>query len=161
MIKDIRLDDRLIHGQVLCSWIPRNSINKIVVVDDEIVEDKVRKSALKFGCPEKVSLSFHSAAKTAEILNKNGDDGYNVMILCRGPVAVWKMVEAGYKVEKITVGNMSPRGNDDVHIEGTTYASPEEVEAFKNLIKNGTKVYLQCLPKDNPKDLKPFFEKLK
>jgi len=49
MICDVRIDDRLIHGQVTGCWIPHYSLDKIVVIDEEILKDKTRKAALKFG----------------------------------------------------------------------------------------------------------------
>ena len=159
MIKDVRLDDRLIHGQVCGYWIPANSINKIVIVDDEIIKDKQRKSVLKFGCPANVSLSFHSAAKTAEILNKGGDVGSNVMLLFREPKPIVDMVKAGYKIEKVTVCNLTPKSKEDIQVKGTTYVDQERITAFKELINNGVKVILQTTPKDNPEDLKDFFDK--
>lgn len=159
MIKDIRLDDRLIHGQVCGYWIPANSINKIVIVDDEIIKDKQRKSVLKFGCPNNVSLSFHSAEKTAEILNKGGDEGYNVMLLFRDPKPILDMVNAGYKINKVSVGNLTPKNKDDIHVKGTTYVDKDRLVSFKGLIDKGVEVILQPTPNDSPENLKDFFDK--
>lgn len=160
MIKDIRIDDRLIHGQVCGYWVPQNSIEQIVVVDDEIVKDATRKRALAFGCPEKVKLSFHSAAKTAQILMR-GEPATNVMLLARSPKAYRTMAEAGYAIDKISVGNISPRGaGDDIHVKGTTYITPADAEDFKALIARGTQVILQTIPRDAPDDLAGFFARL-
>ena len=160
MISDVRIDDRLIHGQVCGYWIPQNSINKIVIVDDEIVHDKNRKTALRFGCPEKVSLSFHSSLKTAEILKNGGDEGNNVMILCTNPKPILDMIEAGYHFDKITVGNISPHDKSDVHIKGTTYVNQQDISCFKKLVQQGVKIILQMAPKDNAEDLTEYFAKL-
>ena len=43
MICDIRIDDRLIHGQVVGCWVPQYSIDKIVVIDDEYLQIKIEK----------------------------------------------------------------------------------------------------------------------
>lgn len=159
MIKDARIDDRLIHGQVCGYWVPQNSIEQIVVVDDEIVKDAIRKRALEFGCPEKVKLSFHSAAKTAEILLR-GEPEKNVMLLFRSPKPVLTMIEAGYAFDRVSVGNISPQGSGDIHIKGTTYIAPEDAEVFKAIIARGTQVILQTIPHDTPEDLSSFFAKL-
>ena len=48
-IVEVRIDDRLIHGQVCGYWVPHHSVEKIVVIDDKIAKDEMRKTALKFG----------------------------------------------------------------------------------------------------------------
>lgn len=158
MICDVRIDDRLIHGQVTGCWIPHYSLDKIVVIDEEILKDKTRKAALKFGCPEHVSLSFHSPHKAAEILMKGGDEGHRVMLLARTPGPLLEMVKAGYPIKRITVGNMSPHQPDDLKIKGTTYINQQDLSDFKQLLAAGTEIIMQFKPADNPENLKSFFE---
>jgi PTS system mannose-specific IIB component len=158
-IVDVRVDDRLIHGQVCGYWIPRFSVEQIVIVDDVIVHDDIRKTALKFGCPSKTKLSIHSSQKAAELLMKKLDEGHNVMLLCAHAEPLRKMVEYGYSIKQVTVGNISPNGNDSVHIKGTTYVDKKDIEDFKKLISYGVKVVLQMTPSDTPEDLAPFFAK--
>ncbi|MGG3677597.1 PTS sugar transporter subunit IIB [Heyndrickxia faecalis] len=57
-IVEVRIDDRLIHGQVCGYWIPHFNVDKIVIADDKICNDELRKTALKFGCPSKVNYPF-------------------------------------------------------------------------------------------------------
>lgn len=160
MICNVRIDDRLIHGEVVGYVVPQFSLDKIVVVDDENVKDKARKAALKFGCPAQVSLSFHSAGKTAEILKKGGDEGHRVLLLAAKPGPLLEMVKAGYGIEKITVGNMSPHNDDDIHVKGTNYISKQDLADFKELVSEGVKVEMQFKPSDKPEDLAPFFRSL-
>ena len=47
-ILDTRIDDRLIHGQVCGYWIPQYSLQRIAIVDDDIVNDETRKTTLKY-----------------------------------------------------------------------------------------------------------------
>ena len=84
----VRIDDRLIHGQVCGFWIPHYSLERIAIVDDEIVNDEIRKTALKFGCPEKCKLSIFSTVKAADKFIRKIDEGIRVMILCNSPVLV-------------------------------------------------------------------------
>ena len=50
-ILDVRIDDRLIHGQVCGNWIPQHRLQRIAIVDDQIVNDEQRKTMLKFRLP--------------------------------------------------------------------------------------------------------------
>ena len=78
-IVEVRIDDRLIHGQVCGYWVPHHSVEKIVVIDDKIAKDEMRKTALKFGCPAKVKLSILDALTASDKLKRNLDKGSRVI----------------------------------------------------------------------------------
>lgn len=65
-IVDARIDDRLIHGQVCSFWIPEYRVDRIVIVDDDIAKDEMRKTALRFGCPGECKLSIFDTKKAAD-----------------------------------------------------------------------------------------------
>lgn len=93
-------------------------------MDDEIVNDEIRKTALKFGCPEKCKLSIFSTVKAADKFIRKIDEGIRVMILCNSPVPILKMAKLGYKAPFVTVGNMvhqagsHPDSQDGVCVAG-------------------------------------------
>lgn len=148
-IVEVRIDDRLIHGQVCGYWIPYYSVEKIVIADDKICHDDMRKTALKFGCPSKVKLSILSSEVAADKLKRNLDKGSRVMILCEGPAPLRKMVELGYHISKITVGNMSNKPGT-THVKGTVYVSKQDVEDFNYLSEQGVKLVAQMVPNEQP-----------
>lgn len=156
-ILDVRIDDRLIHGQVCGNWIPQHRLQRIAIVDDQIVNDEQRKTMLKFGCPEQCKLSIFSTEKAADKFLRKIDEGIRVMILCNSPVPILKMAEHGYQVPFLTVGNMSTK-DDAIQIARNTFISPEEKDAFQKLIARGVKVYVQNVPNDPREDVT---EKLK
>lgn len=151
-IVDVRIDDRLIHGQVCGYWIPHYSIEKIVIVDDAICNDEMRKTALKFGCPGKVKLSILSSEVAADKLKRKLDEGSRVMILCGGPGPLRKMVELGYGISRVTVGNMSNKPGTE-HVKGTVYVSNQDKEDFKSLSEHGVKLVAQMVPNESPVEL--------
>ncbi|MEF9962338.1 MAG: PTS sugar transporter subunit IIB [Erysipelotrichaceae bacterium] len=156
-IVDVRIDDRLIHGQVCGYWIPHFQVERIVIVDDEIVKDSVRKTALKFGCPGKVALAILGTESASEKFKRHLDKGSRVMILCEGPKPLLKMVEAGYKIDSITIGNMSSK-EDTIAIKKTLFVSPKDKEMFLKLADAGVKLISQMTPSDAKED---FVEMLK
>lgn len=156
-VVDVRVDDRLIHGQVCSYWVPYFDLNQIVIVDDDIVHDKMRKTALRFGCPDKIKLSFHSAKKVAQILATADTTGNNIMLLCNKPRPIVVMQENGFEVPQVTLGNISPVEGDQVHVgRGTTYVTHGMIEDLKQLAAHGTRILLQTIPSDAPQDLASF-----
>jgi len=158
-IVEVRIDDRLIHGQVCGFWIPHYNVEKIVIPDDKICNDDVRKTALKFGCPGKVKLSILSSEVAADKLKRNLDKGSRVMILAAGPAPLRKMVDLGYTISKVTVGNMSNRP-DTEHIKGTVYVSKQDKEDFKVLSENNVKLVAQMVPNEDPVELNQLIKDL-
>lgn len=158
-ILDVRIDDRLIHGQVCGFWIPQYSLERIAIVDDDIVNDEVKKTALKFGCPEKCKLSIFNTTKAADKFIRKIDEGIRVMILCNSPAPILSMAEKGYKVPFVTVGNMSTKPGAK-QLKKTVFISPEEKDAFIKLIDMGVKVYSQMVPSESREDISENIKKL-
>jgi len=150
-IVDVRIDDRLIHGQVTGYWIPFLSVDRIVIIDDKIIEDKTRVATLKLGCPAKVKLAIINAQSAAEKLLAGLDEGSRVMLLCACPSQLVQLADAGYVVESLTVGNLSAKA-DSVKIKKTIFLTPQQKEDFKKLAVLGVRLFYQNIPGDQKED---------
>lgn len=156
-IVDVHIDDRLIHGQVCSFWIPEYEVDRIVIVDDEIAQDEMRKTALRFGCPGECKLSIFSAEKAAAKFLANIDRGINVMILCNRPQPILAMATHGFKVHHVTVGNMSTKP-DAKQVSKTVFVSPEEWKAFCGLAEEGVPIFDQMIPNDFRDEITDLFK---
>lgn len=65
-----RVDDRLIHGEVVSVWTPSLNVNRIIVVDDEVAADKFNKRVIKALAPNGVKVNVYATEKGAEVLKK-------------------------------------------------------------------------------------------
>ncbi|MBY4797020.1 PTS sugar transporter subunit IIB [Collinsella sp. AGMB00827] len=156
-IVDVRIDDRLIHGQVCSYWIPYHSVDRIVIVDDGIAHDEMRKTALRFGCPGECKLSIFTAEKAATKLAARLDRGINVMVLCATPQPLVDMADEGFAVQQVTVGNMSTKPCAR-QIRKTVFVSPQEVRAFSELASRGIRIYDQMIPNAQREDITALFQ---
>jgi len=152
MICDIRIDDRLIHGQVCGFWIPHHNLQRIVIIDNEIVNDEQRKTVLKFGCPDKCKLSIFSVDAAVDKFGRKIDEGIRVMILCNSPVPLLEMYEKGYRFDEITVGNMASKP-DAKQIRKTLFVTDKEKDAFCKLADHGVKIISQMIPSEQREDI--------
>lgn len=66
MICNVRIDDRLIHGQTAAMWLPHYKVNRVVIISDEIAKDEMRKALLKMGCPQQTKLSVFDVDSAVE-----------------------------------------------------------------------------------------------
>lgn len=156
-IVEVRVDDRLIHGQVSGYWVPQFSVQRILIIDDYIVHDEARKTALKFGCPPSCKLSIFNVEKAADKLQRNIDHGIRVMILCQNPQPLADLVRKGYSIDHVTVGNMASKQGAE-HIAENAYVSQKEREAFEYLVQKGIPVFYQIAPNKPVEDITKKFK---
>lgn len=92
-IVNVRIDERLIHGQVATLWKGTLNATRIMVIDNEAVKNDLQKKLLKMACPTGTKLSILSTEKASENLSaeKYGDD--RIFIIVKGPETIldlWK-----------------------------------------------------------------------
>ena len=58
-----RIDDRLIHGQVVTTWLNVKQIEQVIIVDDKVAKDKIQSNVLKMSVPRNVKLHIFSTEK--------------------------------------------------------------------------------------------------
>lgn len=159
MIKAIHLDDRLIHGQVAISWTRFLDANVLLVVNDEIVNDQIRKNALKIGVPAGVKFGFRSVEDGIAFLNSNDSAAYKIMVLINNPIDACKVaLGVNQKIERLTIGGVRKNAP---YIMDNLNLTDEDVEALKKVMSNGISVGVLPTPTDKFRDLEPVFENLK
>ena len=94
-IVNVRIDDRLIHGQVAAVWSQYTKATRIMVVDDQVVHDVVNKEALKMACPQQCKLSILTAEKAAANLCAGKYDGEKVFIVAKNPKTIRSILDHG------------------------------------------------------------------
>lgn len=154
-IVDYRIDDRLIHGQVCGFWVPHHSVNKILIVDDEIINNPIRMTALKVGCPTSCGLVIKGISDAASLLKKyNGNS--RLLILVNSPAKYLGLSKEGISIPYITIGNMSKK-DGSTQIRNTVFITENDKQAFIELANNGTKLYGQMVPEDPREDITNLF----
>lgn len=139
-----RIDDRLIHGQVMTAWLQYSGGNHIVIVDDETAEDDFLKSVLSMAIPVGIKLNIFNCSDGAEFLkNLNVDD--KVVILAKVPETFLKLIEAGVNLKQIIIGGMGANTNRSKFYKNIS-ASDTERETFKKIISLGTTVTIHVIP---------------
>lgn len=148
----VRVDDRLIHGQVVTQWVKVFKAQKIVVIDDNVAKDKLQKNILKFAAPPEMKVSIFSVDKAVEIWNKNQFGNMNVFVLFKDVKQIAKLEEKGVKFDEITIGNMSATEGRRLIYKSTGFTE-EEAKTLFQLQKDGVKIYFQTQPTDRKESL--------
>lgn len=150
-IINVRVDGRLIHGQVAMLWTPSLQITRVMVVGDEIAANEFGKDALKIAKPSGTNLSILPPAKAAANILAGKYDSQRVLIVTREPEALVQMKEAGVPINEVNVGNVS-NGENKVTIFKSVYLDQQEIQQFKRLDELGVKLVHQMTPDSDQED---------
>ena len=136
MIKLVRVDHRLLHGQVIFSWTKQLSANYIIVADDKVPNDPISMMALSIAKPADCELSIIPFSKVKEVVEKNADK--NIMIIVKGPKEAVQLVKELPEVTEINYGGVAKKNGSKAY--------GKELASTKELISMGKKIIIQMVP---------------
>ena len=145
-VKFCRIDDRLIHGQVVTTWVNVHKIEQVIILNETVEKDKIQSNVLKMSAPANIKLHIFSPEKFLQVIQKSPITR-NTMLLFSSPFDVAKLIDAGYEIPKLNVGGM--RGNAErTSVTKAVSLTPQEREMFKSLIAKGIDVEIQMVPSE-------------
>lgn len=147
-----RIDDRLIHGQVITTWVKNHDIEQILIVNDKVANDTVQQSVISMSAPPELKVQIFGVQKFIDILKKT-EIKRRTMLLFTNSVDVNALVENGLDIKKLNVGGMRMHEGRK-SLSRAVAVTPEEEQAFKSLIANNIAVEIQMVPKDTIVELK-------
>lgn len=147
-IVNVRIDERLIHGQVAAFWTNKLSVGRIIVVNNDAIKNEVQKMALKMATPVGVKLSIISVETAAKNLLARKYEGQRVMIIVKEPKTLYELLDKGVKLEEINVGNMSTK-TGSTQVKKSVSVTKEDVEYFKKISDMGVRVVAQMVPTED------------
>ncbi|QPJ25861.1 PTS sugar transporter subunit IIB [Listeria seeligeri] len=146
MIQFLRVDHRLLHGQVAVSWFNALDVNTILVANDGVAADDFRKSAIRLAKPEAAKLVMKSIDESIASINSGVTDKYNLLVVVESVGDAYKLIKGtNGKIPMLNLGGTKQR-------EGTTNFSKainltaEEVEKLQELQKDAIDVFMQQVP---------------
>lgn len=140
-----RVDDRLIHGQVVVGWGQPLGLGFIILVDDAVRASPWEQDLYRMGVPPGVEVIFASVAEAAR-----GLDGWlhdpRVGIMLAGDIgSMARLVEAAPGVRRLNIGGLHHRPGRTEHLR-YVYLSDDEVAALRALAARGLDVFAQDVP---------------
>jgi mannose PTS system EIIAB component len=152
-IVHIRIDDRLIHGQVAAFWTNSLGITRIMVANDEVAADEMQKSLLRMVAPASVRTSIINKETAVKNISAGKYEGQRVLLIAKNPKDVWELKEAGLNITEMNVGNMASREGTR-SIKRSVNVTDEDVEYFNKLLNAGVDINAIMVPDDKPCKLK-------
>ncbi|MCT1901596.1 PTS sugar transporter subunit IIB [Oceanobacillus sojae] len=142
-----RIDDRLIHGQVMTAWIKNRGAEQVVIVDDDTANDEYMIEVLEMAVPEEIAIGIFTKEDGVRFFEQGLDAP--TILLVKGPGVLNYLVDNGINIEEIDVGGMGARKDRTVLYKNIS-TNEEEKEQFNELLDKKVNVYIQVMPQDNP-----------
>lgn len=148
-----RVDDRLIHGQVVTGWLRHYQAKRIIIVDDVVSKDEFMLGILEMAAPPGIEVNAYSISKSIEVLLDENNSDTRVLILVKSPVAILELVNAGVDIKHLNVGGMGSNPERS-KLYRNIQASQVEIDALKELDKKGVDVEFRVVVDHKPVTLK-------
>lgn len=155
-IVNVRIDERLIHGQVAGIWAPSLHTQRIIVINDEAAADTLQKSSLRMVAPTSMRLSVLPVESAAKNIRSGKYGKQRLFLVFKNPTDVLRYLKAGGKLTHVNVGNMSYKeGSKDIT---KSIKVLEEIDVFESIAAMDINVTAQLVPNDPVID---FMDKLR
>lgn len=138
MIKLVRLDYRLLHGQVVFSWTGHVGAQRIIVVDDDAANDEMKKSA-------GVRVNIFTVDKAIAKMPKVEQLDEKIMMIFGNTAALLKFCQAYPKIKEINYGAVANKPGSKA-FDQSVFLTPEEQADTQKLLDMGIKIYSQQTP---------------
>ena len=145
----VRVDDRLVHGQVVAIWLKALGAKRIVIVDDRTARDEFLREVIELAAPSGVPVELLDVAQGIERLRAVIGDADPTFVLMRSPVTALRLREAGIEFPVLNVGGIGA-GPGRKKLYRNISASPEELDAMRQIERLGTSVELRIVAGDRP-----------
>lgn len=130
-----RVDDRLIHTEILTLWVPEVRANRIIIVDDVVAKDKFRSKVIKEMAPQGLIIHVYGIDRATEKLKEAPSfDGERVIVIAESPLVFEELIKRGIKINQLNIGGMGIRGERKA-VARRVACDTMEMEAIHELIK--------------------------
>ena len=146
MILLLRVDHRLLHGQVVFSWVQNLKADCILIANDSVATDELRKSTLKLAKPQEIKLVIKNINDAIDSINSGIK--YKLLIIVESIEDAYKITKETKQIKQINLGGIKPRENSK-NISKTINLLENEELMLKDLIKNGIEIEIRQLATDN------------
>lgn len=148
----VRIDDRLVHGQVVVGWLPFLGVDEIVVVSEAAAKDDTQQTLMQLALPESVTLRCLGIKEAVAYLGSQEAAGKRMLVLAPGPFEVLGMLDRGVKISQVNVGGLHYTAGR-VQLGKAIFLSELDKEALREIGRRGVRLEGRAIPSDAELDI--------
>lgn len=146
-IGHVRIDDRLIHGQIVASWINVLRCRTILVADDKAAKDSLQSMMLQMACPPSIELKIVGVEEAAAYLQDPAVNRAELLVILRNVDSALALTEHDVGIDEINVGNVGSAPHRKKYSK-SVWLTPEEVESYRKLYRRGIELIVRVVPNE-------------
>lgn len=155
MIQCLRVDDRLLHGQVITKWLTSYDPDAIVIADDTTVNDAIAKMALRVAKPEGMKMSIRSVDDAIELIGNPATALMKLFVLVKDADSALKIASA-HKVQHLNIGGIRSQDKDAVRVSGVVKITPADLDCIRQMADIVDYIDLRTVPSEKNIDIRKF-----
>lgn len=141
----MRIDDRLIHGQVAVGWVQALGVQRIVVVDDDVSTNVWEQELYGLGVPPGLAVEFTSVEQAAEAMSRWVSTRDRTIVLVADVETIARLCERTDAITKINLGGLHDGSSRRQHL-AYVYLTAEDVQQLQQLSARGVEISAQDVP---------------
>lgn len=152
-IVQLRVDNRLVHGQVTVGWVNLLNANRIVVADDDAAQDEFERDFLRMSARDVDTSVLTVSDAVADLVRDH--PGANTLVVVRSIENCAALLDGGVRVEQINIGNQAPTpGTKYKMVTRTIAVTEEQIPLYERIFRDHEGIVVcKMLPSDKPRDL--------
>ena len=147
MVLQLRIDERLTHGQVCTTWINTLKATHVIVANDQVANDDFQKSIMGMGIPSSVKSIFTTLEKAVGILNDPRSEFLKIFLVAKTPKDALYLVEHVEGIEQVNLANYGVLVKSDKKIVYSlnvfVFLDEDDVNYVKQIQNKVKSVYFQ------------------
>ncbi len=139
-----RIDDRLIHGQVVIGWASYLQSKQIILCDDSVCANEWERELYLSVVPEHMKAKVITVKELTELLSSDVDLSQSIIVI-NSPMVLERMQQFGKAPAEVNVGGIHYKEGREQYLS-YLYLNQDEVESFLRLIESGIIMNCQDVP---------------
>ncbi|MFH1913998.1 MAG: PTS sugar transporter subunit IIB [Pseudomonadota bacterium] len=145
----VRIDNRLIHGQIIETWLPYTGATMVIVANDHVADDILQQEIMSLAIPQTIASTFVEVEAVVETLAGLGatQDRVDIMVLFSNCADARRAFDCGFAFEVLNIGNVhySPGKRQ---ISPSVALSTDDEGCLRHLSRKGVTLDFRCVPND-------------
>lgn len=145
----VRIDDRLIHGQVAIGWVKAVSPTVLIVANDAVAADPLQRSLMEMAAPPTLKVDLVTVDELPALLERRDMQGQRVLLLLASPRDALRVVEAGVPIGRVNVGGLRFQPGKRQVLRAVSL-DDQDAACLRSLLDHRIRVFVQMVPTDDP-----------
>lgn len=161
-IRLVRIDFRLVHGQVATQWVRLSGANRIVVANDELAADEFMADIYRMAAPQGIKVDIYSVAEFCEHWKANGCGDGKLLVIFKSVDDAAAAYDGGFTCDDIQIGGLGGGEGRAMVSCGSSGVSFDEkdIETLRRLSASGVNVHVHVVPSAPDMSLSQVVDKL-